>query len=114
MEGVGARPPGDPQPAMMHACLQVYLTLVTHCLQEAKLLNMNVYKKVYKTIANRLAEKGQRGSIHKDAQDGTIEDAPPPEQYLELVKHLMQEGEHDGNAVRDLSMFLFQTMSVGR
>ena len=84
------------------------------CMQESKLLQMNIYNKVYKTIANKLAEKGQRASVHKDSQDGTVEDAPSPEQYFELIQYLMKEAEHDGKAVRDLSIFLFMTMSVGR
>ena len=83
-------------------------------MQESKLLDVNVYSKVFRTIANNLAEKGLRPSVYRDSQDGTIEDAPSPEQYLELVRYLMQEAAHDGNAVRDLSIFLFMTMSVGR
>ena len=83
-------------------------------MQECKLLQLNVYNKVYKTISNKLAEKGLRASVHKDSQDGTVEDAPSAEQYVQFVMHMMQEGVHDSNALRDLSIFLFMTMSVGR
>lgn len=85
-----------------------------HDLQAVKLIADPLYRSSYHTIENRLAEKGQRASKHKDPQAGTMLDAPSPEQYLALARYLMVLCATDSRAARDLSLFLFMTAGMGR
>lgn len=77
-------------------------------------MHSSEYSRVYRTISNVLAEKGVRASAHQDAQHGTVMDAPSPHQFRQLVLHLWALSPRDSAATRDLSMFLFMTMTMGR
>ena len=81
-------------------------------MQSRKLLDLPDYSAEMVIIKARIAKKGKRPDAHQDPQDNTMEDTLDPQQYFELNQLLI--GSNSAAALRDRSMFTWQTSSVGR